>query len=180
MISAIVSLTILGAVLGLGLGIAARKFAVETDPLIGELEALMPGSNCGQCGLPGCSGAARAIAAREIPPTICPPGGKALAAALAAKLGISLDLTAVKDEGPKVALVAEEICIGCCKCVKVCPTDAIVGAAKQMHTVVASQCTGCELCLPPCPVDCIAMVPIGESVATWKWKYPTFAVRRAA
>jgi electron transport complex protein RnfB len=58
-----------------------------------------------------------------------------------------------------------------------CPVDAIVGAAKQMHTVVASQCTGCELCLEPCPVDCIAMVPIAESVESWKWKYPVFAVR---
>ncbi|MBI4984833.1 MAG: RnfABCDGE type electron transport complex subunit B, partial [Rhodocyclales bacterium] len=136
MIAAVVSLSVLGAVLGLILGIAARKFAVETDPLVGAIEALMPGSNCGQCGMPGCAGAAAAIAAGQASVTCCPPGGKALAAALAAKLGIELDLSSVADEGPKLAEVREEICIGCCKCLKVCPTDAIVGAAKQIHNVI--------------------------------------------
>ena len=180
MLAAVVSLTILGTLLGLGLGVAARRFAIESDPLIADLEAMMPGSNCGQCGLPGCSGAARAIAAREIPPTICPPGGKALAAALAAKLGISLDLTAVKDEGPKVAAVAEEICIGCCKCVKVCPTDAIVGAAKQIHNVIREACTGCGNCVERCPTEAMTLQPVPVTLQYWVWPKPAAALAATA
>ena len=84
-------------------------------------------------------------------------------------------------EKPKsVAIIDEQACIGCTLCIQACPVDAIVGAAKQMHTVVAAQCTGCELCLAPCPVDCIRMEPIAETVDTWKWKYPVFPVRQAA
>ena len=173
MIAAIVSLTLLGAVLGLGLGIAARKFAVEVDPLIGDLEAMMPGSNCGQCGQPGCAGAARAIAARTVAVTCCPPGGKALAAALATKLGIQLDLTAVVDEGPKLALVSEEICIGCCRCLKVCPTDAIVGAAKQIHNVIREACTGCGNCVERCPTEAVTMKPVPVTLQHWVWPKPT-------
>jgi electron transport complex protein RnfB len=180
MISAIVSLTVLGVVLGLGLGIAARKFAVETDPLIGELEAMMPGSNCGQCGLPGCSGAARAIAAREAAPTLCPPGGKALASALAAKLGITLDLTAVKDDGPKIAQVSEEICTGCCRCLKVCPTDAIIGAAKQIHNVIREACTGCGHCIDRCPTQAMTLYSAPVTLQHWVWPKPDMPVRLAA
>ncbi|HNH35058.1 MAG TPA: RnfABCDGE type electron transport complex subunit B, partial [Rhodocyclaceae bacterium] len=68
--------------------------------------------------------------------------------------------------------------IGCTLCIQACPVDAIIGAAKQMHTVVAAQCTGCELCLPPCPVDCIVMTPVGENIENWKWKYPIFTLQR--
>ena len=175
MIAAVLSLTVLGAVLGLILGIAARKFAVATDPLIGEIEALMPGSNCGQCGMPGCAGAARAIAAREAAVTCCPPGGKGLAAALAAKLGITLDLTSVVDEGPKLAEVREEICIGCCRCLKVCPTDAIVGAAKQIHNVIREVCTGCGNCVERCPTEAIAMRPVPVTLQHWVWPKPALA-----
>jgi electron transport complex protein RnfB len=133
MLMAILSLTLLGTVLGFGLGVAARKFHVEADPVTAQIEALMPGSNCGQCGFAGCPGLAAAIAEGTAAVTACPPGGKALAMALADKLGISVDLSAVADQGPQIATVAEEICIGCCRCIKVCPTDAILGAAKQIH-----------------------------------------------
>ncbi|MCX8017433.1 MAG: RnfABCDGE type electron transport complex subunit B, partial [Rhodocyclaceae bacterium] len=142
MIAAILSLTVLGIVLGFGLGFAARKFAVETDANVAAIEALMPGTNCGQCGFPGCAGAAAAIAEGSAPPTICPPGGKALVEAIAQRLGISVDLSAVAEAGPQIALVEEEICIGCCRCLKVCPTDAIIGAAKQIHNVLREACTG--------------------------------------
>jgi electron transport complex protein RnfB len=82
------------------------------------------------------------------------------------------------EEKPKaVAVIDEQLCIGCTLCIQACPVDAIVGAAKQMHTVVEPLCTGCELCVAPCPVDCIAMVPLGESVENWKWKYPVFELR---
>ena len=177
---AIFSLTVLGTLLGLVLGVAAKHFHVEGNSLAAEIEALMPGSNCGQCGFAGCPRAAAAIAEGSAPVTLCPPGGKALAQALAAKLGISIDLDAITDQGPQIASVAEEICIGCCRCSKVCPTDAIVGAAKQMHTVVETLCTGCELCVKPCPVECIVMEPIAENLDNWKWKYPVIEIKRAA
>ncbi|MBV2235306.1 MAG: RnfABCDGE type electron transport complex subunit B, partial [Sterolibacterium sp.] len=82
------------------------------------------------------------------------------------------------EEKPKaVAYIDESTCIGCTLCLQACPVDAIVGAAKQMHTIVADQCTGCELCIPPCPVDCISMVPLAETVDTWKWKYPLIEIK---
>jgi len=173
MIAAVISLSLLGAVLGLALGIAARQFAVAVDPLIGDIEAMLPGSNCGQCGQPGCAGAARAIAAREAPVTCCPSGGKALAAMLASKLGITLDLTSVVDEGPKQAMVAEEICIGCCRCLKACPTDAIVGAAKQIHNVIREACTGCGNCVERCPTEAVTMKPVPVTLQHWVWPKPT-------
>ena len=172
MIAAIISLSLLGTLLGLILGTAARRFVVETDPLIGDIEAMLPGSNCGQCGQAGCAGAARAIADRSMPVTCCPGGGKALAAALAAKLGIELDLTSVVDEGPKIAMVSEEICIGCCRCLKVCPTDAIVGAAKQIHNVLREACTGCGNCIERCPTEAMSMKPVPITLQHWVWPKP--------
>ncbi len=174
MIAAVASLTLLGAALGLGLGIAARRFAVEADETVAEIAALMPGSNCGQCGFAGCTGAAAAMAAGEAAPTICPPGGRALAEAIAEKLGIALG-AAGADEGPKVALVTEEICIGCCKCLKVCPTDAIVGAAKQIHNVIREACTGCGACVDRCPTEAMAMKPIPVTLQQWVWPKPLAA-----
>ena len=108
MIAAILSLTILGAALGIILGIANKFLQVEGNPIVEELTAMMPGSNCGQCGFPGCSGAASAIVDGTAAPTCCPPGGKALATAIAAKLGLTVDLSGMSDEGPKIAVVAEE------------------------------------------------------------------------
>jgi len=179
MIAAIVSLSLLGAVLGLGLGVAARRFAVDTDPLIGDIEAMLPGSNCGQCGQPGCAGAARAIAARTAPVTCCPSGGKALAAVLANKLGLTLDLTSVVDEGPQLAQVSEEICIGCCRCLKACPTDAIVGAAKQIHNVIREACTGCGNCVERCPTEAVTMRPMPVTLQHWVWPKPATTLASA-
>ena len=172
MFAAIISLSVLGTALGLGLGIAARRFAIDVDPLIGDIEALLPGTNCGQCGQPGCAAAAAAIADRSAPVTCCPGGGKALAAALAAKLGIALDLTAVADDGPHVAFVAEEICIGCAKCLKVCPTDAIVGAQRQIHNVIREACTGCGSCVDRCPTEAMQMRPAPITLQHWIWPKP--------
>lgn len=172
MIAAIISLTILGAVLGLGLGVAARKFAVEGDPLVDEIAALLPGSNCGQCGLAGCSAMAAAIAEGSVAVTSCPPGGKALAVALAEKMGVTLDLGSVIDEGPRLAYVSEDICIGCCRCLKVCPTDAIVGAAKQIHNVIREACTGCGNCVERCPTEAVTMKPVAVTLQHWVWPKP--------
>lgn len=172
MITAILSLTLLGLVLGFGLGFAARKFAVEVDANVAAIEALLPGSNCGQCGYPGCPGAAAAIAKGEAPPTICPPGGKALVEALAKLLGIRVDLSAIADEGPKIAVVQEEICIGCCRCLKECPTDAIIGAAKQIHSVLREACTGCAKCIERCPTEALRMEPVPVTLQHWVWPKP--------
>ncbi|MEW6163861.1 MAG: RnfABCDGE type electron transport complex subunit B [Pseudomonadota bacterium] len=172
MLAAILSLTVLGLTLGFGLGLAAKKFAVATDARLAEIEALMPGTNCGQCGYPGCPGAAAALAEGKAPATLCPPGGRALAQALAAKLGLNLDLSGVADEGPKIAAVAEEICIGCCRCLKECPTDAIVGAAKQIHSVMREACTGCAACVDRCPTGAITMDPVPATLQHWVWPKP--------
>jgi len=172
MIAAILSLTLLGIVLGFGLGFAARKFAVKGDARVEEITALMPGTNCGQCGFPGCSGAAAALVDGKAPATVCPPGGRALVQALAARLGLSVDLSGVADAGPKVAAVQEEICIGCCRCLKDCPTDAIVGAAKQIHSVMREACTGCEACVDRCPTGAISMTPVPQTLQHWVWPKP--------
>lgn len=175
MIAAVLSLTVLGAGLGFALGMADRVFKVESNQVVDDVTAMLPGSNCGQCGFPGCPGAALAIVEGRAPLTCCPPGGKALAAALAAKLGVSLDLTQIKDEGPKLALVSEEICIGCCRCAKVCPTDALVGAPKQIHNVMREACTGCGKCVERCPTEAIAMVPAPVTLQHWVWPKPAAA-----
>ncbi|MRR52249.1 MAG: RnfABCDGE type electron transport complex subunit B [Rhodocyclaceae bacterium] len=175
MLAAILSLTVLGAALGLALGVASRAFHVEGNPVVEELMGMMPGSNCGQCGFPGCSGAAEAIVAGTASPACCPPGGKALAQAIAEKLGITVDLSGVEDKGPQIATVAEEICIGCCRCIKVCPTDAIVGAAKQIHNVLREACTGCEACVDRCPTEAVTMKPVPPTLQHWVWPKPAAA-----
>ncbi len=172
MISAVVSLTTLGTSLGLILGYAARRLAVEGNPLAAELEAMMPGSQCGQCGYPGCTGAAQALAGGEAPVTLCPPGGRELAAALAAKLGVEVDLAGIKETGPMIAEVQEDLCIGCTRCYKVCPTDAVMGAAKHIHSVFREACTACGKCVDACPTEAIVMQPVPITLHSWYWHKP--------
>jgi len=127
-----------------------------------DIDALLPQTQCTRCGYSGCRPYAEAIAAGLAGINQCPPGGTATIGALAALLERApLPLNPVNGvEGPeRVALIDEETCIGCARCLPPCPVDAIVGAPRQMHTVVLALCTGCELCVAPCPVDCIAMVP---------------------
>jgi electron transport complex protein RnfB len=172
MISALVSLTILGLVLGLILGVAARVFKVEGNPLVDEILGILPGSQCGQCGFPGCGGAAQALAVGGAPVTLCPPGGRAVAEALAAKLGVAADLSNVKNSAPMLAEVKEEICIGCTRCFKVCPTDAIMGAAQQIHSVFREACTACGKCEEVCPTESIKLQPIPVTLQSWHWHKP--------
>ena len=130
--------------------------------LADDIDALLPQTQCTRCGYNGCKPYAEAIADGLAEINQCPPGGTATIQALATLLHREpLALNPLNGvEGPDlVARIDEEICIGCAKCLPPCPVDAIVGARKQMHTVVASLCTGCELCIAPCPVDCIKMVP---------------------
>lgn len=175
MIEAVVSLTTLGAVLGLGLGVAARRFYVEPSEIQAELEAMLPGSQCGQCGFPGCAGAAQVLADGKAPVTLCPPGGKSLAVALAEKLGVSADVSGMDEAQPMFASVHEEICIGCTKCFKVCPTDAIHGAVKQIHSVLKEACTGCAKCVDACPTEALILTPVPQTLSSWTWHKPAYA-----
>ena len=127
-----------------------------------DIDALLPQTQCTRCGYNGCRPYAEAIADGVAEINQCPPGGAAAIQALATLLHREpLPLNPANGvEGPDlVARIDEEICIGCAKCLPPCPVDAIVGARKQMHTVLTALCTGCELCISPCPVDCIKMVP---------------------
>ncbi|MDD2744609.1 MAG: electron transport complex subunit RsxB [Rhodocyclaceae bacterium] len=176
-----IAIMALGALLlGAALGFAAIKFKVEGDPLIEKIEAILPQTQCGQCGYPGCKPYAEAIAKGEAEINLCPPGGSEGVQRLADLLGREVKPLDAEEKPKQVAVIDENTCIGCTLCVQACPVDAIVGAAKQMHTIVAQQCTGCELCLPPCPVECIQMVPVSETIDNWKWRYPVIAIKATA
>ncbi|HWP00360.1 MAG TPA: RnfABCDGE type electron transport complex subunit B [Methylococcus sp.] len=169
---AIFSLTALGLTLGLVLAAAARVLKVESDPLVDELEVMLPGFQCGQCGHPGCRPAVEALAAGRATVTLCPPGGPALAQRLADKLGVVVDGDSLADPDDRVAWVREENCIGCTRCFKVCPTDAIVGAPKQIHTVLAEACIACGKCLEACPTECLQLQRPKTTLHTWRWPKP--------
>jgi electron transport complex protein RnfB len=174
MLAAMLTLTLLATLLGLVLGYAARRFHVEGDPVAERIDALLPQTQCGQCGYPGCKPYAAAIAADQADINKCAPGGNDTIAALAELLGrepIPMDAS-IEERPPSVAVIIEKDCIGCTLCIQACPVDAILGATKLMHTVIASECTGCELCLPPCPVECIVMEPITQDPAHKPWPDP--------
>lgn len=132
--------------------------------LIQRIDALLPQTQCGKCGHPGCKPYAEGIAAGE-PINKCPPGGSETIAALADLMKVPvLELDTSRGSAPpQVAFIIENECIGCTKCIQACPVDAIVGAPKLMHTVIVELCTGCDLCVAPCPVDCIEMKPLPAS-----------------
>ena len=162
MIQALLVILLIAASAGLLLGWAARRFRVESDPVVEQIDACLPQTQCAQCGYPGCRPYAEAIADGRADINQCPPGGEATVTALAELLGREakpLNPENGEHKPPVVALIDEPRCIGCTLCIQACPVDAIVGAAQRMHTVIADECTGCELCLPPCPVDCIDLVP---------------------
>jgi Na+-translocating ferredoxin:NAD+ oxidoreductase subunit B len=132
-------------------------------PTADDFDALLPQTQCTQCGFAGCRPYAEALAIGDAEINRCPPGGAAGVARIAALAGRSvlpID-PSCGVEGPlRLAVIDEAACIGCMLCLQVCPVDAIVGAGKRMHTVLLDECTGCELCVPPCPVDCIEMIPL--------------------
>lgn len=128
-----------------------------------RIDALLPQTQCTQCGYAGCRPYAQAIAAGHADINQCPPGGDEVVGRLAALLereAKPLNPANGLYRAPQAAVIDEAICIGCTKCIQACPVDAIIGASKLMHTVIADWCTGCELCIPPCPVDCIALEPV--------------------
>lgn len=172
----------IGLVLGGILGWAAIKYRVEDDPLVEKIDAILPQTQCGQCGFPGCKPYAEAISKGEADINLCPPGGAEGVKQLAELLGVEPKPMGegLEVKPRSIAVIDENTCIGCTLCIQACPVDAIVGAAKQMHVIVAAQCTGCELCLPPCPVDCISMQIIKEDLPHWKWRYPIHMMKRVA
>lgn len=131
-----------------------------------EIDSLLPQTQCGLCGYGGCMPYAEAIVYEGANLNLCLPGGVKTLSALGDlfEQSVSNDLPEMlqKTKYPTLAVVREPECIGCTKCIQVCPVDAIVGSAKQMHTVIANECTGCELCVPACPVDCIDLIPVTQ------------------
>lgn len=164
----------LGGLFGLLLGYASIRFKVEGDPIVEQINALLPQTQCGQCSHPGCRPYAEAIASGEAI-NKCPPGGEDTIHRLADLLGVEpqpLDGEHGIEKPKTVAFIREAECIGCTKCIQACPVDAILGAAKLMHTVIAQECTGCDLCVEPCPVDCIDMIEVTTNIKTWGWEAP--------
>lgn len=149
-----------------------------------RIDALLPQTQCTRCGYPGCRPYAAAIAGGEAQINQCPPGGSATIHALADLLGRefqALNPANGVEAPPRLAWIDETRCIGCARCLAPCPVDAIVGAAKFMHTVLAERCTGCELCVAPCPVDCIEMrpglVPAANQPDSNRMRYETHTAR---
>jgi electron transport complex protein RnfB len=175
MLNAILALGGLAILIGLVLGYAAIRFRVKSNPIVDQIDALLPQTQCGQCTYPGCRPYAEAMAVGEADINQCPPGGEVTIQALADLLGMDAKpLNAEHGEHSEktVVVIDEQVCIGCTLCIQACPVDAILGAAKQMHTVVENECTGCDLCIPPCPVECIHVVPVKTTVLNWKWPAP--------
>lgn len=165
------------AVLLAGLGSAllrVKRIKHEQLLLVDKINQLLPQTQCGQCGFEGCRPYARAISQGE-PINQCPPGGSSTLIKLAELVNddvVPLNPAHGAFEKIKVAVIREDECIGCTKCIKACPVDAILGGPKLMHTVIGAECTGCDLCVEPCPVDCIDMVEV-KRVPLNKWGLPT-------
>ena len=174
LLAALLAMLGLGVIFGAVLGFASIRFRAEGNPIVEQINAILPQTQCGQCGHPGCRPYAEAIAAGE-DINQCPPGGEAGIQALADLLDVEplpLDAEHGEESVKHIAYIREDECIGCTKCIQACPVDAILGAAKQMHTVMVSECTGCDLCVEPCPVDCIDMLPVPVTPQNWHWELP--------
>jgi electron transport complex protein RnfB len=154
--------------IGAGLAVTGRRLRQRPETPLEKLNALLPQTQCAQCGYPGCRPYAEAILSGEADINQCAPGGAATVTAIARLLGKSsapLDPAYGTHQPGRIAVIDEAACIGCALCLDACPVDAILGAHRYTHTVIRSECTGCELCIAPCPVDCIAMVPLSKTAA---------------
>jgi len=153
------------------------------ETLVDNIDALLPQTQCTRCGYPACRDYAQAIARGEADINQCPPGGRVGIEALARLLGREpkpLNPANGVDKPREIAVIDEQVCIGCTKCITACPVDAIVGAAKLMHTVIGDECSGCELCIAPCPVDCIAMMQAPDAAVAALQLAPHYRARYAA
>lgn len=172
-LTGIAAIALLAGLLGTLLGWASKVLKVEGDPRVDAVADLLPSGNCGQCGEAGCRQAAQAMVAGKLGPDCCPPGGRALAQSIAQLLGVLLAES--KSDVLYVARIEESNCSGCGRCFKACPFDAIVGANRQMHTVIIAVCTGCQLCEKSCPQSCLSMVAMETNVSNWLWPKPSVA-----
>jgi len=153
---AIITFTLIALGAGLALSFVSRRLPSDAGDLVEQVNELLPQTQCGHCGYPGCRPYAAAIVEGAATVNLCPPGGKATVQRIARLLGKEI-IPLAKQVEPSVAVIDESSCIGCMHCRNACPVDAIVGAQHFMHTIIESECTGCELCVAPCPVDCISM-----------------------
>jgi electron transport complex protein RnfB len=151
---------------------ASWRFHIDGNPLVGQIDALLPQTQCAQCGYPGCKPYAQAIADDEADINLCVPGGESVVIALSELTGKEAKPVAAEAKPKMFAFIKEEDCIGCVKCITACPVDAIIGAAKFTHTVITHECTGCELCIPVCPTDCIIMLEPTITQHNWQWPKP--------
>ena len=177
MLSAALVLLVLSA---LGAWMLLHHLEPERDSrsrLVARVDEILPQTQCRECGYNGCLPYAEAIVVAGESIDRCPPGGDGVRRSLAELLGrttYSERRAADLGDVTEVVVIDEAVCIGCTKCIAACPVDAIVGAAKQMHTVIAPLCTGCRLCIPPCPVDCIDVVDAVRGIEEWRWP-PAYA-----
>ena len=167
----IIAIVVIALIFGAILGYSSVKLKVEEDPIVEKIDAILPQSQCGQCGYPGCKPYAEAIANGDVI-TKCVPGGQPLVVKIADLLGVDVPtMDGIEEPETKVAFIHEDLCIGCTKCIQACPVDAIVGGNKAMHTVIADFCTGCELCVAPCPTNCIEMIKPKKTARQWNWQF---------
>jgi electron transport complex protein RnfB len=180
LIYALIALGSLALIFGLILGFAGVRFKVESNSIVDQVDEILPQTQCGQCGYPGCRPYAEAIANGD-DVNKCPPGGDATVKKLADLMGVeATPLAGGEAQEPikTVAYIREDECIGCTKCIQACPVDAILGATRQMHTVLTDECTGCDLCVEPCPVDCIDMLAVKTTTQNWKWDLESISVKQ--
>jgi len=159
-------MTGLALAIGISLAMTGRRLPQNPETPLEQLNALLPQTQCAQCGYPGCRPYAEAILSGEADINQCAPGGDATVTAIAKLLGksaTSLNPAFGSYHPGRTAVIDEAACIGCALCIEACPVDAILGAHRYTHTVIRSECTGCELCIAPCPVDCIDMVPLTKT-----------------
>lgn len=155
----------------------------DQTKMIDQIDALLPQIHCEKCTYKGCYPYAEALAIGQAPNNLCQPGGEKTMHAIAKLLHqepLPLEADAVKMQTPQTAVIDSTHCIGCTKCIKVCPVDAIIGAAKQLHVIINNDCTGCQLCLPTCPVDCIDLIDNTDLTSTWTIGAPAPRLAQAA
>lgn len=169
---AILLFTLLAGGFGALLAWSAYRFHIDGNPLVEQIDALLPQTQCGQCGYPGCRPYSEAVANELADINLCVPGGETVVIALSELTGKAVKPIEAEVKPKQFAFIKEEECIGCVKCIAACPVDAIIGAAKFTHTVLTQECTGCELCIPVCPTDCIVMeIPV-VTQRNWQWAKP--------